>query len=222
MDKNVYLYVCPNLADCEAALAIAMISDLNTDIPPKKRSYHIITFGLTKEPVTTTGGITILPDADVDSVKLSDAAMVILPGSSQYEHDDPTRLVPLIRDCIHHTIPVAAICGATLFLANHGFLDTVRHTSCGAGGWLKQRAPDYHASTGMCLRRVYVTGGHHHGKPAGFCRFCLPYHTDAGGVPAGVSGDLVCGGEKRVSGCGSVLEGGRGWSERDEAGFYIG
>jgi hypothetical protein len=36
MDKNVYLYVCPNLADWEPALAIAMISNLNTDIPQKK------------------------------------------------------------------------------------------------------------------------------------------------------------------------------------------
>ncbi|GAB7014911.1 DJ-1/PfpI family protein [Methanogenium cariaci] len=172
MDKNVYLYVCPNLADCEAALAIAMISDLNTDIP-KKRSYHIITFGLTKEPVTTTGGITILPDADVDSVKLSDAAMVILPGSSQYEHDDPTRLVPLIRDCIHHTIPVAAICGATLFLANHGFLDTVRHTSCGAG-WLKQRAPDYHGEHRYVPAPSVCDGGIITANPLGFVDFA--YH----------------------------------------------
>ncbi len=54
MDKNVYLYVCPNLADLEPSLAIAMISNLNTDIP-KKRSYNIITFGLTKDPVTPSG-----------------------------------------------------------------------------------------------------------------------------------------------------------------------
>ncbi|WP_245618611.1 DJ-1/PfpI family protein [Methanogenium cariaci] len=102
----------------------------------------MVTFGLTKEPVTTSGGVTILPDADVNTIDLTGAAMVILPGSSQYEHDDPTQLVPLIQNCIRNTIPVAAICGATLFLANHGFLDTVRHTSCGQE-WLKEHAPAY-------------------------------------------------------------------------------
>ncbi|WOF15176.1 glutamine amidotransferase [Methanoplanus sp. FWC-SCC4] len=169
MDKNVYLYVCPNLADWEPSLAIAMISNLNTDIP-KKRGYNIITFGLTKEPVTTSGGITILPDKDVDSVDLSEAAMVILPGSSQYEHDDPARLVPLIQDCILNNIPVAAICGATLFLANHGFLDTVRHTSCGPE-WLKQHAPGYQGRHLYLQAPSVSDGGIITANPLGFVDF---------------------------------------------------
>jgi hypothetical protein len=37
---------------------------------------------------------------------------------------------------------VAAICGATLFLARHGFLDCVSHTSSGPES-LKSHAPDY-------------------------------------------------------------------------------
>jgi putative intracellular protease/amidase len=169
MDKNVYLYVCSDLADWEPALAIAMISGLNTDIP-KKRSYNIVTFGLTKEPVKTVGGITILPDVDIDGIDLSRTAMVILSGSSIYEKEDPVRLVPLVRDCIRNNIPVAAICGATLFLAQHGFLDTVRHTSCGPG-WLKRHAPDYH---GDC-HYVHAPSVADHGiitaNPLGFVEF---------------------------------------------------
>ena len=141
MDKTVYLYVCPDLADWEASLAIAMISNRNTDLP-KINGYTVVTFGLTTDPVTTSGGVTILPDTDVGSVDLTRAAMVILPGSPQYEHDEPLPLVPLIRDCVEADIPVAAICGGTLFLARHGFLDTVRHTSCGRE-WLKEHAPAY-------------------------------------------------------------------------------
>ncbi len=141
MDKNVYLFVCPDLADWEPALAIAMISGLNPNIP-KKRSYNIVTFGLTKERVKTVGGITILPDVVYDEIDPNRAAMVLLPGSTLYEKEDPAVLVPLVRDCIRNNIPVAAICGATLFLARHGFLDSVRHTSCGHE-WLKKRAPVY-------------------------------------------------------------------------------
>ena len=171
MDKNVYLYVCPGLADWEPALAIAMISNLNTEIP-KKTGYRIITFGLTREPVTTSGGITILPDADVGSVDLTGAAMVILPGSSQYEHDEPLPLVPLIRTCIDNHIPVAAICGATLFLANHGFLDTVRHTSCGQE-WLKQHAPGYHGEHRYVHAPSVSDGGIITANPLGFIDFAF-------------------------------------------------
>lgn len=172
MDKNVYLYVCPGLADWEPSLAIAMISNLNTDIP-KKISYRIITFGLTGEPVTTSGGVTILPDTDVRSVDLTKAAMVILPGSSQYEHDDLLPLVPLIRDCVDTNIPVAAICGATLFLANHGFLDTVRHTSCGQE-WLKQHAPAYRGEHLYEHAPSVSDGGIITANPLGFVDFA--YH----------------------------------------------
>jgi hypothetical protein len=94
MDKKVYLFVCPDLADWEPALAIAMISGLNPDIP-KKRSYNIVTFGLTKERVKTVGGITILPDGVYDEIDPNRAAMVLLPGSTLYEKEDPAVLFRL-------------------------------------------------------------------------------------------------------------------------------
>ncbi len=34
-----------------------------------------------------------------------------------------------MRHCFENGIPVAAICGATLFLADHGWLDETDHTS---------------------------------------------------------------------------------------------
>jgi len=141
MEKNVYLFVCDNLADWEPTLAIAMISDRYREIP-RRHAFHVVTFGLTKDPVTTFGGLTVIPDTTIDAVDLTTAAMLILPGSSLYEKNDPEQLVPLIRACTEKKIPVAAICGGTLFLARHGFLDTVRHTSAGLG-WLKTRAPAY-------------------------------------------------------------------------------
>jgi len=43
---------------------------------------------------------------------------------------DPDQLVSLISSCIQVHIPVAAICGGTLFLARHVF-DTIWHTNAG-------------------------------------------------------------------------------------------
>ncbi len=130
MEKNVYLFVCDDLADWEPALAVAMISDRYPAIP-RKHAFKIITFGLTQAPIKSFGGLTVIPDTTFDAIDPGTAAMIILPGSSLYEKNDPVQLVPLIEACVRFKVPIAAICGGTLFLARHGFLNVVRHTSAG-------------------------------------------------------------------------------------------
>jgi len=169
MEKNVYLFVCDDLADWEPALAIAMISDRYRDIP-RRQEYHVVTFGMTKDPVTTFGGLTVIPDTTIDAVDLTTAAMLILPGSSLYENKDPAPLVPLIRAWTEKKIPVAVICGATLFLARHGFLDTVRHTSAGLG-WLKIHAPAYRGEHLYLHEPCVSDNGIITANPLGFIEF---------------------------------------------------
>lgn len=169
MEKNVYLFVCPNLADWEPTLAIAMISDRYTEVP-KKHSYPVVTFGLSIQPIKSFGGLTITPDLDIGDVDPAKAAMIILPGSTIYEREDPTELVPLIRNCIRNNIPVAAICGGTLFLAKHGFLDSVRHTSAGPQ-WLKKHAPEYRGEQHYVHAPSVVDGGIITANPLGFVEF---------------------------------------------------
>jgi putative intracellular protease/amidase len=169
MEKNVYLFVCNNLADWEPALAVAMISDRYQEIP-RRHAFHVVTFGLTKDPVTTFGGLTVIPDTTVDAIDFSAAAMVILPGSSIYEKTDPAVLVPLVTACIGKKVPVAAICGATLFLAKHGFLDTVRHTSAGPG-WLVTHAPAYRGGHLYVHKPCVADNGIITANPLGFVEF---------------------------------------------------
>ncbi|WP_235809563.1 DJ-1/PfpI family protein [Methanofollis ethanolicus] len=121
MKGSVYLFACPAFADWEPPLAVSMISDTNKTFP-KNRSYRVITFGLSKDPVMSLGGITVLPDVDVGGVDLADAAMVILPGSSFYENHDPAELASLIRECVRQKIPVAAIWGGRSSSHDTGFL----------------------------------------------------------------------------------------------------
>jgi putative intracellular protease/amidase len=169
MNKNVYLFACPGLADWEPAFAISMISDLYGEIP-KKRSYHITTFGLDKQPVKTLGGVTILPDTDIKGVVPADAAMIILPGSKAYLNTDFPDLAALINNCRREQIPVAAICGGTAFLAKHGFLDSVKHTSCGKQ-WLLSMAPGY-TGTHLYLDEPSVSdNGIITANPLGFVEF---------------------------------------------------
>lgn len=169
MKGTVYLFACPAFADWEPPLVVSMISDTNRNFP-KNRSYRVITFGLSKEPVTSLGGIRVLPDTDVDGVDLADAAMVILPGSSFYETNDPAGLVSLVHECVRKKIPVAAICGGTLFLAKHGFLDAVHHTSCGPE-WLKENAPEYRGASYYVHAPSVADGGIITANPFGFVEF---------------------------------------------------
>jgi putative intracellular protease/amidase len=169
MEKQVYLFVCDNLADWEPALASAMISDRYNMIP-RRHSFRVVTFGLSKETVTTFGGLTVLPDTIVDAIDPDTVAMVILPGSSIYKENELTQLVPFIRTCVERKIPVAAICGATIFLARHGFLDTVRHTSEGLKALMKD-APAYRGKHLFVKEPSVIDGNIITSNPCGFIEF---------------------------------------------------
>jgi putative intracellular protease/amidase len=169
MEKNVFLFVCENMADWEPSLVTALISDRYNQVP-KNRSYPVVTFGLTQKPVRTFGGLAILPDLPLDQVDITSAAMIILPGSSVYEESEPLELVPLIEEAVRNEVPVAAICGGTLFLARHGFLNAISHTSAGQK-WLKQNAPGYsggeHYIKAPCVRDGSIITA----NPCGFIEF---------------------------------------------------
>jgi putative intracellular protease/amidase len=55
--------------------------------------------------------------------------MLILPGGTAWEHKKNDAITPLVLHCLLHGIPIAAICGATVFLADAGLLNRTLHTS---------------------------------------------------------------------------------------------
>lgn len=139
--KIVYLYLGKWFTEFEYAIAADMISEKNPD-PPRIRSCEIVTFGTEKAVVHSLAGLTAVPDTDIEGVDTLRAAIVILPGAADLRDDDNPRLARLLRECHARGIPIAAICGGTVFLARCGFLNTVRHTSNGPG-FLKERSPEY-------------------------------------------------------------------------------
>ncbi|MDF2684168.1 MAG: glutamine amidotransferase [Brevibacillus sp.] len=73
----------------------------------------------------------IVPDKTIQDVAVEDVALVILPGGALWETENPEALLSLVGSLFQNHTPVAAICGATLFLAQNGFLNGRRHTSNG-------------------------------------------------------------------------------------------
>jgi len=124
---NVHLFVFDSMADWEAAFAIAGIN--NPQFQREPSSYRIVTVGATPLPVTTVGGVRILPETTLSEIDPDQSAMLILPGGDQWESGGNADAVELARVFFIESVPVAAICAATLALARAGMLDDFHHTS---------------------------------------------------------------------------------------------
>jgi putative intracellular protease/amidase len=122
-NRATYIVVFDGYADWEPGHALAELRRWG------KRTVRSI--GFTSEPVVSMGGLRVVPDAALADVRAEEVELLILPGGdmwegSAYPHD---ALASLVRALISNGTPVAAICGATLFLARIGALDDRRHTS---------------------------------------------------------------------------------------------
>ncbi|HEV3174064.1 MAG TPA: DJ-1/PfpI family protein [Actinocrinis sp.] len=132
--KIVHVAVYDTLADWEVGHTIAHIRSAAYQHSPGR--YDVVTVAQSSEPVTTVGGMRILPDVVLDELDPADSAMLILPGASNWnEPSGNARFARAARQFLESGVPIAAICGATLGLAREGLLDDRDHTS-GAAAYL--------------------------------------------------------------------------------------
>jgi putative intracellular protease/amidase len=139
--KTVYFYVFNTLADWEPAYALAELRS-GRYFKDRTLKYDIKTVGMNKDPVTTMGGVKILPDLTVSDMAADDAGLLILPGGDTWLEPIHAPIFPVVRTFLEKKIPVAAICGATISLAANGLLDDRAHTSNDLG-YLKMCVPTY-------------------------------------------------------------------------------
>lgn len=132
--SNCYVFLFEGYADWEPALPMYGMSSF-TDI-------NIVTFSLDGKPVTSGGKLLVQPQASLEQALAADIDLLILPGGAPMEQGANTAILPLVQQLLDQQKTVAAICGATALLAQHGFLDNIPHTSNHAEV-LKQLAPAY-------------------------------------------------------------------------------
>jgi len=123
---NIFLYVLDTLADWEIAFLIAEINSgryLKKDVEKPR----IIKVGNDLATIKTMGGIEITPNTDVDNMYIKNGDLVVLPGADTWQNGNNQKIIDKIKENVG--ITVAAICGATMALAENGILDTTRHTS---------------------------------------------------------------------------------------------
>ncbi len=146
--KTVFVYLLDGLADWEIGFILA---ELNSKRFFKKNrpKYQIKTIALSVEPITTMGGLQITPDSTLINMDINDAAMLILPGSDLWLTQTNPEIIQIAQKFLNNGIPVAAICGATIALANNGFMNNCKHTSNNLD-FLKVVAPNYSGESLYC------------------------------------------------------------------------
>jgi putative intracellular protease/amidase len=127
MKKTIHLAVYDTLADWETGHAIAHLR--NSAYQREPGLYEVVTVAESTAPVTTSGGVRILPDITLDGLEPGDSAMLILPGADLWDQGGNTAFTAKARAFLDAGVPVAAICGATAGLAREGLLDDREHTS---------------------------------------------------------------------------------------------
>ena len=141
---TVYVYVMNTMADWEIGYCLA---ELHSKRFFRKNSREIMvkTVSLSKKPVKSMGGLTIVPDLMIKDIQTNKDNVLILPGSDRWGEAENVEILGIAKKLLEAGGLVAAICGATVALANAGILDDKIHTSNGIS-FLKMFCPDYNGT----------------------------------------------------------------------------
>jgi putative intracellular protease/amidase len=109
--------------------------------------WRIVTVAASDQPVTTMGGMRVVPDQTLAALDPAASDLLVLPGADLWDEGRGDEFAAAAGRFLAAGVPVAAICGATAGLARAGLLDGRRHTSA---------APEYLAATGYAGGEHYV------------------------------------------------------------------
>lgn len=134
MKKEVLVFIFDGYADWEPAY---ICSELNSP----ETEYSVKTLSLNKKPKISMGGFHVLPDYSVDDFP-GDFNLLILSGGLAWKDRKNDAVLPVVDYAIKKNIPVGAICDATNFMAENGYLDKIGHSG-NTLEYMKSQAPHY-------------------------------------------------------------------------------
>ncbi|MED2761200.1 glutamine amidotransferase [Bacillus thuringiensis] len=139
--RKAYLYVFDTMSDWEYG---HLIAELNTGRYFKKdvAPFKVVTVGINKETIISMGGLNIKPDITLDECILENNDLLILPGGNNWSEEIHKPILRKVDEALKLGTIVAAICGATIGLANYGYLDSINHTS-NSLEYMKMVCPTY-------------------------------------------------------------------------------
>lgn len=103
----------------------------------------VVTVGFTDKPVTSMGGLTVIPDTVISKINPEDVFIFILPGGHMWEDAYPVKETEeLLHTMEKAKVPIAAICAATTVVAKTGLLHNRKHSS-NSLQYLSKMVPSY-------------------------------------------------------------------------------
>jgi putative intracellular protease/amidase len=141
--RTTHLAVYEGLADSEVGHLLAELHTGRFTGAP----FDVITVAEELAPITTMGGLRLIPDIRLADLHPSDSDLLILPGAEMWDSGGGAPFAAAAARFLDAGVPVAATCGATVGLARAGLLDDRAHTSSSA---------DYLAATGYAGGVCYV------------------------------------------------------------------
>jgi putative intracellular protease/amidase len=109
--------------------------------------FDVVAVAESHEPITTMGGVRIVPDALLADLEPGNSDLLVLPGAEMWDARGGEAFAAAAGRFLEAGVPVAAICGATAGLARAGLLDERNHTS---------DAAEYLAATGYAGGDRYI------------------------------------------------------------------
>ena len=154
--RTLFLFITDTLSDWEPGHVLAELrSGRYLNDPALK--YNIVLCGRTPDTVTTMGGIRMTPEILINDIRPVPGDIVVLPGADTWLDPEQEPVMVKVRELLDNGTDIAAICGATLGLADPGMLDSRPHTSNDPAA-LKMFCPHYHGER-YYVNEPAVTGG---------------------------------------------------------------
>jgi putative intracellular protease/amidase len=141
--RTAHVALYDTLADWEVG---HLLAELRTGRFTGTR-FDVVTVAESLDPVTSMGGVRMVPDALLADLDPADSDILVLAGADIWDAGGGEAFAAAARRFLDAGVPVAAICGATAGLARAGLLDERRHTSAAA---------EYLAATGYAGGDHYV------------------------------------------------------------------
>ncbi len=132
--ESVYVFLFDGFSDWE-------ISYLTPELK-KSDKIELKYFSIDGKSVTSMGGLNITPDFSVGEISSNDISVLILPGGSPWENNSIKGIDEIVKKLYYENKIIGAICAATTYLANKGYLDNIEHTS-NALFYLQNMAKEY-------------------------------------------------------------------------------
>ena len=149
MKKEILTFIFDGYADWESAYICSNLNKENGD-------YIVKTVSFDKEPKTSMGGFRVIPDYSLEDYPKEFSLLLLIGGEAWIDRKN-NKVKPLVEYAVKNNILVGAICAATLFMGENGYLDNINHTSNDLN-YMKLKCPKYKGESNYIEKQAVCDG----------------------------------------------------------------